>query len=695
MRLQDDEFRAGQVTRPARNWVCGRTTEEPACSNGPDEKGRCRVTMECVPVREGGRWHCSRIPGGPCEDGPLPDGTCCRSVPACRPILSLLAVRRRITFWLSMIMVGLSLLFLSGPKGSAFFSPGELTFGHGASDGACEDCHAAPHGSLVDLVFALSAPGTGQENSKLCLTCHHLGDHALEAHGRSPKELSAVTERLRRTSQSTDVPLFRVLSSWMPGGLEAGEEPLTCATCHKEHRGKEFDLVAMDVQQCQTCHARAFSDLANGHPPFSDYPYKRRTRIAFDHTSHIGKHFLGEFKNDAPITCTACHRPDDDGQTMRTGTFETACANCHAGQIVGIGRSGAKGLAFLRLPGLDLETLQERGVSVGEWPADANVEDGLTPFIELLLGTDPVLAEDLALLSGFDDFTDLSDATDEEIAAVGRVVWAVKKLVYNLLVKGQQEIVNRLQATTDLDARKFADLVGQLPVAVIHAAQQQWFPHLAMELSGSEAGETVVRLEDHEGDQETRIDREREKKMVSGGWYRQDLDFALLYRPSGHADPFISAWLDLTARLTETKHGRSAGAIFTTLANPKAPGRCMKCHSVDAQAGQRKRIHWFAARPVSHERKVTRFTHDVHFSLLEDKGCLTCHTLNPEAEVMESFKDADPLTFTSNFRAMQKTVCATCHTSERAEDTCLTCHNYHLGTVSPVLSKAPLTVSSP
>ena len=77
------------------------------------------------------------------------------------------------------------------------------------------------------------------------------------------------------------------------------------------------------------------------------------------------------------------------------------------------------------------------------------------------------------------------------------------------------------------------------------------------------------------------------------------------------------------------------------------------------------------------------------------KGCLTCHTFNPEAEGMEAFEDANPLTFASNFQAMQKTVCTTCHTSERAGDTCLTCHNYHVGTVAPVLPNAPLTLPSP
>ena len=321
-----------------------------------------------------------------------------------------------------MLTVGLSLLFLSGPKGSAFLSPGELTFGHGASAGACADCHIAAHGGLADWVSALGAPGTGQENSKLCLTCHHLGEHAFEAHGRPSKELAVVTERLSRMPQSTDKPFLLAFSSWVPGLAQTGEGQLACATCHKEHRGKYVNLTAMDEQQCQTCHTLAFSSLANGHPPLSNYPYKRRTRIAFDHNSHIGKHFLGEFKKDAPTTCTACHTPDGAGQTMRTGTFETTCASCHAQQIEGMGRAGAKGIVVLRLPGVDLDTLHEHGISVGEWPADDNVEEGFTPFMELLLEGDPALTEDLALLAGLDDFTDLSDATDEEVAAVGRIV---------------------------------------------------------------------------------------------------------------------------------------------------------------------------------------------------------------------------------------------------------------------------------
>ncbi len=257
-----------------------------------------------------------------------------------RQSFSLPAMRRRITFWLSMLTVGLSLLFLSGPKGSAFLSPGELTYGHGASAGSCEDCHAAAHGSFVDWVSLLGASDGEQKNSNLCLTCHDLGEHAFEAHNRPAKELAAVTERLNWVASPPDVPFFLAVSSWVPGLAQPGRNQLACATCHKEHQGRTFNLTAMNEQQCQTCHTLAFSSLAGGHPPFSDYPYKRRTRIAFDHNSHIGKHFLGEFKKEAPTTCTACHKPDDAGQTMRTGNFETTCASCHAQQIEGMGRAG-------------------------------------------------------------------------------------------------------------------------------------------------------------------------------------------------------------------------------------------------------------------------------------------------------------------------------------------------------------------
>ncbi|MEC4681883.1 MAG: hypothetical protein VST67_14465, partial [Nitrospirota bacterium] len=83
---------------------------------------------------------------------------------------------------------------------------------------------------------------------------------------------------------------------------------------------------------------------------------------------------------------------------------------------------------------------------------------------------------------------------------------------------------------------------------------------------------------------------------------------------------------------------------------------------------------------------------------LEDDGCLTCHQLGPDPEgqgqVMKAFWDEDglnfaPLTFTSSFKLMTKGTCSSCHTSELAGDTCLICHNYHVGNIAPAFLEVP------
>jgi hypothetical protein len=61
--------------------------------------------------------------------------------------------------------------------------------------------------------------------------------------------------------------------------------------CHREHQGAEFDLTAMNDSGCQTCHQQRYESFAADHPDFGAWPYERRTRIAFNHSSHQAKHF--------------------------------------------------------------------------------------------------------------------------------------------------------------------------------------------------------------------------------------------------------------------------------------------------------------------------------------------------------------------------------------------------------------------
>ena len=46
--------------RPQDEWVCGRAEEGCPCVFGPDAKGQCRATSQCLPAKKGDRWFCTR-----------------------------------------------------------------------------------------------------------------------------------------------------------------------------------------------------------------------------------------------------------------------------------------------------------------------------------------------------------------------------------------------------------------------------------------------------------------------------------------------------------------------------------------------------------------------------------------------------------------------------------------------------------
>ena len=117
----------------------------------------------------------------------------------------------------------------------------------------------------------------------------------------------------------------------------------------------------------------------------------------------------------------------------------------------------------------------------------------------------------------------------------------------------------------------------------------------------------------------------------------------------------------------------------------------MKCHGITVQSDDHQQIHWAASRSVPHDHQATTFAHAVHFSVINNKGCLTCHILSSDAEMSGEDSDSDLVVVHSNFQPISKTMCTTCHNPDAARDDCLTCHNYHVGMITPVYSSAPLT----
>ena len=138
---------------------------------------------------------------------------------------------------------------------------------------------------------------------------------------------------------------------------------------------------------------------------------------------------------------------------------------------------------------------------------------------------------------------------------------------------------------------------------------------------------------------------------------------------------------------------QKARQIFDVLSAPKSPGFCAKCHSISIDDKGVQTVNWKAYRPNPGHRPFTRFSHISHFSLLGQKGCLTCHAFDSEADYLGGFKKAIASEYASNFMPVKRTLCATCHTGELAGDTCTSCHNYHVGQFPPAIANMPMIVT--
>ena len=689
--LQTD---ATTYERPTQAWVCGSSGP---CRLGPDAKGRCRAAGECQPSRKGEAWACSRpaAAGGPCSEGALPNGACSHPVPPCRPVRSLRS-RRGLAVWgASALSVGALVCLVGGSWRREAVSPGELTFKHGTVAQSCDACHTTGGGHpLTWLATALREHG-GIPESRRCLNCHQMGDQPLAAHSLSAAALDDVHRRVAAGPPSTQPAFTLEVARHWPGSPQAADAELACAVCHHEHQGKDATLARMGDQQCQACHTTRFPSFGDGHPEFDGYPYHRRTALRYDHVSHLGRHYR-DFQRTmpegkAPTSCLDCHEQSPAGRMMLVRGFDKACASCHLSQIED---SSLGGIVFLNLPGLDVATLRRRPetVAVGEWPESASGDP--SPFMRFLLSTDARFVKAETVLDGKVDLRDLRMANDDQLRAVDQYVWAIKGLLEDLSQDAPAALSRRLEKALGerIEGMERSSLTGDLPQHLLRRAQQQWLPDLASEMAAHRAGTPLPK--------EAVLPPPAEAPPLGelrSRWYANDVDFSIRYRPKGHAGDFMRAWLDRSAPGTDAPGSPGAAplrAIFASLSDPSGPGRCTKCHSIES-VGEGSKINWLGRRETPNVHAFTKFAHVPHFSLLGEKGCQTCHVLNENADVSRGFVHADntlatdPGTFESSFASMNKAACARCHVQKAAGDSCLTCHNYHIGFHPPATPNAP------
>jgi len=744
----------------------------------------------------------------------------------------------------TVVCVGSALFLSTDAQFRQFLMPGPLASAHGAIE-TCSACHTKSGSGKLSWLRGLVA-GDPLADSKACLTCHNMPETAFNAHSASAEVLEQSTRRLMKIAAGTPAPQSARAQSIAFPTDDKVAHGLYCATCHQEHQGVSFKLNKISNEQCRSCHVVKFDGFDGHHPKFENYPFKRRTRIVYDHVGHFGKHFPEVAKKDParriPATCSTCHNSREDKRVMAVAPFEQTCTACHLDQIIGKERvSGPKGIAFLTLPGLDLQTLKKKKALIGEWP-DAS-EAGLTPFMKVMISRNE---RGRALIMTVDSLNlqDLSGASDDQIKAVTNLVWEIKRLFYALIKGKASDVLASLNigGGEKLSANLVADLTASIPRDVVISAHQQWLPNLGTEMAnrqdmsdqeqngwittiagsrlavGSEAasiakpnrlaeanqqtltksvpsaaaaepaaaqpegtaGKTATanakpRKETLSADEQpqakaadqtddllnpteeelrgiaapikgperavlpegaarkTAIANAKPDSAVSadaaskananapagapvdsdavavkphtsaapvisiksdvdaeswaeyGGWYRQD--YAILYRPTGHKDKFIHSWLLLTGPQA-TKGDRSpAAAVFDLLTDKDAQGSCTKCHSVDAIRGNGRLVNFSPPSVESKQGRFTNFIHEPHFGILENRGCLTCHNLEKGRPYLKSYEQDNPLNFVSNFGAVKKDLCQTCHTGSMARQDCLLCHKYHVnGVITPIMN---------
>ena len=824
----------------------------------------------------------------------------------------------------TVICVGAAFLLARDAK---FLMPGPLASAHSAIDN-CSACHANTGNGKLSWIGGLVA-GDPLADSEACLTCHRMPDTAFHAHSASDEVLEQSTKRLAEIAGRTRAPLSARAQGVAFPTDDKVARGLYCATCHQEHQGGNFDLSKMSNAQCHSCHVVKFNSFDGRHPQFENYPFKRRSRIIYDHAGHFGKHFPEAAKKGSarriPATCSTCHSSGKDKQVMAVAPFEQTCTACHLEQIVGKERvSGPKGIAFLTVPGLDLQTLKEKRAAIGEWPDGPEGE--LTPFMKMMISRNE-RGRDLIRTVDRLNLQDLSGASDEQIEAVTSLVWEIKRLFYALIRGKASDVLADLNIScgAKLSAGLVADLTASIPRDVVIRAHQQWLPNLGTEMANrpdttsdqeqnclistkggwvttlsesrfggageaaataklrrpaqadqqietrnapdagaakaaaalpepaagkaepatgkaepantkpdggakaaaaderppnrpadqtddllnpteeevratarpggpavkgftaqagpdggkvefsvdeqpragtagrkdavkvaqadgavrgpaganpkaadqtddllnptqeeqrgeaapSKNAEKAVQPEEPVAKADTRArpdsaasaetpskpaakasveapavraapvisiesDVDPESWAEYGGWYRQD--YTIFYRPTGHKDKFLYSWLFLTGPQASKGDRSPAAAVFDSLTSKDAQGACTKCHSVDDFQGQGRLVNFSPASVASKQGRFTSFIHEPHFSILENRGCLTCHNLEKGRPYLQSYEQGNPRDFVSNFSAVKKDLCQTCHTSSVARQDCLLCHKYHVhGVITPVM----------
>lgn len=481
------------------------------------------------------------------------------------------------------LWLGGSILF----GGGRAVAPGPVASGHANFEAACASCHDG---------FRAAAP-------ERCLACHGRA-------GAGPDGYSYATHYAYRRASFA--------SPEEPEAEEPARREVPCATCHREHRGREAALTTVPDALCTSCHP--YGSFAGGHPEFDFAREGAReggsTRkgddpnLTFPHRLHVAEVTKRLGLAEPLDACLRCHEPDDRGEGFRPLDFDRHCDACHLTVDDGTPRLPAGDPGDPEAPGV-LTLADFRGA----WG----------PGVRWALFTNP-----------------------DEFREVGGTV--TKRPVYHedpwILAN-----LRRIRATlygdlglggllaTGVDEGSVLAEGGALYEEAIAALQER--AAVLRSLPDPSVQEELRRLE-------ALLDRAEERLRTGEG-----IASTAPFVPAGR-DPAVSA-----------EHAARLETLALDLTTP-----CRRCHVVTDAAIQRVQ---------KDQRTLIRAEFDHRAHVVQRPDCTSCHGAIPKILDGEPKDEDDPTDVAETQNLPTVAVCRECHTPAEAASSCVTCHEFHPG----------------
>lgn len=243
----------------------------------------------------------------------------------------------RLVFTLACFLAGgayLAWVLAGGTPAAMQLSPGTLAKDHARWDSDCRACH---------VPFVPQRP---------------------DASGTRALSLSWMNGTTKGSPHPADAKCSDChQSAGVHQANQIATEVESCASCHRDHQGRDFEMARMDDAHCTRCHDSiaehrkapgaagvppivnvmsfqpSSSEVDAGHPTFRSLQLQEDPgNIRFSHRLHMtrGQLYPGQIaspgKELVQLACDSCHQPETatgNGAYMRPIKYEQHCRSCH------------------------------------------------------------------------------------------------------------------------------------------------------------------------------------------------------------------------------------------------------------------------------------------------------------------------------------------------------------------------------